>query len=936
MYRHPTIVEVTHAFALEVGDDDVDAEALVAPKILLRSCVGLVSMSEDNSTLQLVHRSAYDFLSQHIDVMQAHGDLAATSLRYLCLKSLQAGRCQDIHDMDSRLRDLPFFYYAAKHWGAHVTDSCSEKQLKPLIEMLLEDANLRASSCQALHYRGGIKDEASAQAVFETTLYGQSSLHVAAYWGLPSTASRLLFANSKNIDFIDSHDWTPLHWSTSNGHDAVVKLCLDYVADTEATDFQGWTPLFWACYRGHIEIVRLLIDHGSDIEHVDEHGWTPLHWAASAGHRSIVGLLLDKAEEPVVRDSAAPDQDESSRFPYEHGTDLFYYYLPRNSEAPIQVAAQNGQSSVADLLLEARLGRRKGHERARGSYNYFWDSPCMSSINPPLTNMWRVLNKSDWLWSVRLSDKMYHVTQDAAVDAKGPMLAFAVKDRQLAIARLLLESGANANFLISPNRGDTSSQDWPLTHLAASQGDADIVALLLQYGAKASALDNKGQSLLHHAVLSGDSNTVKIALGWDLDVNARRGELLGNDLQSVIQSGQTPLMLACGIASRGRDVDMDRSAICRMLIDDGADVLAQDNTQQTVLHYACIGDCVDTVKEALSQGIDVNTCDVTGVTPLHLAAKSLDKPLIHYLIDSGADIFKKDHQGRYALQWIFESVNHESVGLQIEDLVGILAPHGNPAILDATYVTTDESWDSWDKTEHEFTVLSTAICMGNREVFALLRGRTNALPTDLNVVIRGALRNGNFEALKMILDRATCPLSVLGPLESHLRSYFREVDGPTDETREITQALEAAGYDLNAKFTEWSGDRHLLRSMTLEYVEASLVAFLLSCGVSPYVAIDGLDSCHMAAVYGRHDLLTLFLENTNLPPSGAGTQWLHYLYEHTPGVLQDLGQLAGAMKSSGELTRIQENVDAKKWTYVPVNPISELVLPESSLARLPG
>ena len=107
--------------------------------------------------------------------------------------------------------------------------------------------------------------------------------------------------------------WTPLLWSSCNGHVAVVEalieagdatplIRLDLDAGAGGDNLEGKrsgrkpvnSPLHWASYKGHIRVVWLLLRSGISPDEVDTCGNNALHLAATGGHLDVVKVLMSE------------------------------------------------------------------------------------------------------------------------------------------------------------------------------------------------------------------------------------------------------------------------------------------------------------------------------------------------------------------------------------------------------------------------------------------------------------------------------------------------------------------------------------------------------------------------------------------------------------------------------------------------------------------
>src|SRR5258708_31394626 len=110
---------------------------------------------------------------------------------------------------------------------------------------------------------------------------GQTSLHVAASWGLYSTAEWLIIELSENVHSQRSIDnATPLHLALRSGNDGIARMLIEYGTDPTAQSNDGVTPLHLASGSGNVDIARMLIERGADPTAQSNDGTTQLHPAS--------------------------------------------------------------------------------------------------------------------------------------------------------------------------------------------------------------------------------------------------------------------------------------------------------------------------------------------------------------------------------------------------------------------------------------------------------------------------------------------------------------------------------------------------------------------------------------------------------------------------------------------------------------------------------
>ena len=218
-------------------------------------------------------------------------------------------------------------------------------------------------------------------------------------------------------------------------------------------------------------------------------------------------------------------------------------------------------------------------------------------------------------------------------------------------------------------------------------------------------------------------------------------------------------------------------AVCRVLIDAGADLHTRNNCQESPLHYACKEGSLDVVKMLVEAGVEVCATDDYGDTCLIRAACSGHTETVRYLVGLfQVDVNHENDEGRTAL--------HDAVGCT--DVVQVLIEAG--ADIDA-------------ESDEGCSPLQCACMIGALEVVKILvRAGAGVRTTDVggNTCLHDAARYGHTKTVHYLLclpevdvnHRNNSDNTALQCVLSHMY---------TEEYTDVVQVLIDAGADIGTQ-----------------------------------------------------------------------------------------------------------------------------------------
>ena len=181
-------------------------------------------------------------------------------------------------------------------------------------------------------------------------------------------AVRALLARGEDANAAHGDGMSALHWAAERGNTELVETLIEGGATVDAlTRIGSYTPLHIASAAGQAEVVQLLLAAGSDAaSRLSTSGATPLHLAANAGSVDAIAALIDHGAEVDAREktwgqtplifAAARNRVEAIRALLERGAD------PNAASETVDLVADHELAEAAKKRQRAVLEAFTGGE----------------------------------------------------------------------------------------------------------------------------------------------------------------------------------------------------------------------------------------------------------------------------------------------------------------------------------------------------------------------------------------------------------------------------------------------------------------------------------------------------------------------------------------------------------------------------------------------
>lgn len=474
--------------------------------------------------------------------------------------------------------------------------------------------------------------------------YDETILHTAVLKRNLGLA-KLLIKKGADINMPAGNKSTPLHSAIFNNDNMdIVKLLVEHGADVNAQDEYGRTPLHYVQTK---EMAEYLVTNGANIYIKDKYDLTPFH---TAYNKEILSFFLSKVRDVDMLgfSSITPLQHQLKN---QWNTDMVNLLLEHNADVnakdiygtPVLAYAQNKE--MIDLLVS------KGAKTDN----------LISAI---------ILNDTEAAENF-IKTNLYRLKGPQSYNA----LYYAVKAENFKIAKMLIERGADVNNKSSDGR--TPLHEAALTgnlkmvKLLVKNG-ADVNAeidginplYLSIFGEK-----NKDNKVLKYLISKGaDVNTRNgsLTLLW-LAAHDGMAEAVKILLENGASLNPPPNSAASPIMAALSDKDLKTTeTILKLMIKHGADMnMKRPYTPFPLLYSTISNNQLDLAKLLVKLGAKVNSDPEISKFYVANAVRNNNKDMIIWLLENNAGINAVDYSGKSALDYA-----------QTDDMKQLLISHG--------------------------------------------------------------------------------------------------------------------------------------------------------------------------------------------------------------------------------------------------------------------
>ncbi len=371
------------------------------------------------------------------------------------------------------------------------------------------------------------------------------------------------------------------------------------------------TYVFWAAYKDNLELMTYLIANNARMDLKDSHNFSVLTFAAVAGItntdiydlciKNDIDIKYDKDEHganallllvPYLKNFELIEYFEKKGLSLDskdnHGNGIFNYTARAGNKIMLKKLMTKGflgnklNGNGGNAMILASQGSRSGYN----SLDFFKYLEGLG-VRPDITNK----------------------------DGITPLHNLAYDNKDLETINYFLKKGVDANQV--DRHGNTALMN------ACGRNALEIIELLAKNTKNINHTNNNGQSALTKAMENAPSiSNFLVERGADVHIVDAKGHNLAFYLFKTFNPNKRN----------------DFTQKINMLTSQGFNVKRVQNDGNTLFHLAVHQGSIDLLEYVNSLGIDVNTKNKDGLTPLHVAAmKATSQDVLKYLLSIKAD-----------------------------------------------------------------------------------------------------------------------------------------------------------------------------------------------------------------------------------------------------------------------------------------------------------
>jgi len=483
----------------------------------------------------------------------------------------------------------------------------------------------------------------------------------------------------------DGH--TPLFNAVLGKHNDVVTLLIERGADVNTKRKDGLSPLSYASWLGRTEIMSTLLDNGADIESRDNYGRTMLYSAVFNEYHGTVSVQVE-CECTVNTKQNDDELPHRNHAHWQRGTDMVRMSLEHDivAEARRQGRTPLYKTNVSDkcqdmvsFLIECGADVNTQDNDGKTPLIAACDVETVdivrlllkhgSQVNLCDYTGWTALHYAARAGHTMKVEQLLAAGADVNLTANGneSCLLIAALYRHADVVQALVAAGADVNL---QRRGDGASA----LSVASEQGNIDVVKLLVHSNAEVEAYNSEGATSPYWAAIyarnadnlqavdiasyCGHVHIVRFLCDRLTGVNSSNtlNHFHYNSLSESCESFGTHVDYNCSTAVH-LTTDMQ---IMRSLLENGADVEAQNVDGLRPIHCAARTGLVELVELLIKHGANVDAADVYGNRPLHEAV-SHGLNIVQLIVQCGAKVNVQNVDGKTPLHVAIERQQSEVV-----------------------------------------------------------------------------------------------------------------------------------------------------------------------------------------------------------------------------------------------------------------------------------